>query len=198
MERILTVWPALRAIYIIRDPRGVFDTQSHARQSVGWTLLPEEFVVYWRDSVLAWQRFAARNPNSLLIRYADLVQDTRGVMTRVCDFLAIQWDNGLLKPTRGGVPWSGNSRDGATFNGISTNPLERYRQSLTPGEIQTLEVWLGDLMAQHGWHSAYKNPSVAAQARDLLLGGSHNLKAKLKMMRAIWRTRQRQRRESTV
>jgi hypothetical protein len=83
---------------------------------------------------------------------------------------------------------------GATFSGVSTAPLERWREALSPAEIRTLEVWLGPLMAQYGWPSQHARPSWPAQARDLLLGGSHNLRAKARMVRGLWRARQRQER----
>lgn len=101
-----------------------------SRNTSSMPVPPEEFIVYWRTSVQAWEHFADSNKNGLLIRYDDLVQQPRVVMQHVCDFLQIGWEDILLKPSRHGVDWSGNSMYGIAFTGISTETLHKYRASL--------------------------------------------------------------------
>lgn len=158
LKDAVRLWPELRAIYIVRDPRDNYCSYRIQSERDSRTLMLGDFIAGWRKSIHAWKRFADRNENCLLIRYEDLVQYPRTVMQRVCDFLQIGWNDILLKPTRNGVFWSGNSMYDKEFKGVSTASLGRYLDLLTPDEIDFLETWLGCVMVRYGWQLETSSP----------------------------------------
>jgi hypothetical protein len=174
LDRARALWPSLRAMYIVRDPRDNFCSYRKKRELGGQVLTLPEFVIAWARSVYFWRRFAHRHATGLLIRYCDLVRNPRAVMQRVCDFLQVRWDDILLKPTRNGVFWSGNSMHGMEHEGISTTSLGKYRDLLSPDEVAFLETWLGPIMQHHGWDFDSGEFSWQRLARSIMAGqGGH-------------------------
>jgi hypothetical protein len=161
LNRAAQMWPDLRAIYIARDPRDNYCSYRKQRERQvaasdgkdGLSLLSkEEFIAYWLDSLLYWERFSAQHKNQvLMLRYEDLVQKPDKELRHLCDFLGIEWHPGLLIPTRNNQPWSGNSIYGTQHSGISTSSVGRYRERLYEDEIIFLESWLGKMMRRYAW-----------------------------------------------
>ncbi|MEA3352070.1 MAG: sulfotransferase [Chloroflexota bacterium] len=197
------LWPDFKALYMIRDPRDNYCSHSDLRhrrhlarknkyahtdeetreKHLSPPLEMEDFVAYWLDSIAHWRRFAARNESQcLLIRYGGLVQNPRQELGRICDFLEICWDDVLLRPTRNGSLWGGNSMHGTQFTGISTSSLGRYSQHLTKNEICFLEGLLGKTMRRYGWAIEHTDSSSWKQMSDLLLSPDTKLFIKVKAL----------------
>jgi hypothetical protein len=152
LKQAQALWPRLRAIYVIRDPRDNYSSYRNKRAKDSLELPVLTFVTRWYRSLLAWRRFARQNPeNSLLLIYRDLVQNPEAEMRRICDFLQIDWHENLLEPTRNGVFWSGNSTHGVVHEGISTSSIGKFRDHLTPDEITFIERWFAFVMKHYGW-----------------------------------------------
>ena len=141
----------------------------------------DEFVAYWLESVQVWEQFAARNPRSLLIRYEDLVQNPNVELRRLCSFLEINWDEILLRPTRNGVLWSGNSMYDVEFSGISTESMGRYQDLLIPDEIEFLNVWLRHTITRYGFPSNEALTERRWLAKELLMNRKSKPYIKMKM-----------------
>jgi len=161
LHQAVEMWPDLRAIYIARDPRDNYCSYRKQRQNQvaanpkdsAYSMLSEqEFIAYWLDSLLYWERFSARHKHqTLMLRYEDIVQNPQDELKRICDFLAIEWDDTLLMPTRNNHPWSGNSIYGTQHTGISASSLGRYREKLSTEKIEYLESWLRKSMQNYNW-----------------------------------------------
>jgi hypothetical protein len=169
LNRAAQMWPDLRAIYIARDPRDNYCSYRKQRETQvaasdrkdGLSVLSkEEFIAYWLDSLLSWERFRARHKKQvLMLRYEDLVQKPDEELKHLCDFLGIDWDRKLLIPTRNNHPWSGNSIYGTQHEGISTSSVGRYRERLSEDEIVYLERWLRKMMRRYGWTMDFEQSS---------------------------------------
>jgi hypothetical protein len=201
-----TWWPDMKAIYILRDPRDNFCSyrkqrlrrfenqrkgiladenisSQAAQQKISKLTRPltlEAFMAYWLESVNLWERFAAQNPNGLLVQYEDLVRSPQQELDRITAFLGIDWDDILSTPTRNGIPWSGNSVFSTQFDGISTTSLGRYKELLSDIELQKLESWLKPVMESYGWQIGDPVIALGVLLRGLLTATdvkrSHRLK----------------------
>ena len=189
LEKALAWWPELRAIYILRDPRDNYCSYRKKRGRDSKVFSLERFVSGWCESVRAWEQFAAHHANTLLIHYGNLVQHPRAIMQEVCNFLQVSWDDILLKPTRNGVFWAGNSMYDAKFEGISTASLGKYRDLLAPDEVNFLETWLGHIMMRYGWQLEQGTPSWRRAVCELFAGGDGSPILKLKMVCSLLRAR---------
>ena len=139
-------------------------------------------MTYWLESVNLWERFAAQNPNGLLVKYEDLVQSPRQELGRIIEFLDIDWDDILLTPTRNGIPWSGNSVFNTQFDGISAASLGRYKELLSAEELKILESWLKPVMESYGWQIGDSVIVWGALLRGLLMATKVKPSHRLKMV----------------
>ena len=139
-EQVYQWWPEARCIQTIRDPRDNY--ASYRRKHPDWT--PEVFANLWRTTTHRgwsnWKRYGEER--YLVIRYEDLVNELEATLAIVRDFMGIDDDPTLRQPSRNGVPWGGNSMFGERFNGVSANPIGRYRTALDRDSVQRLEAAL--------------------------------------------------------
>lgn len=90
--RLHTVWPDARFIFLIRDPTSIaqswVEVNAHKwsrREAIGDSL----------RYMKALQR-ARENVPGLTVRYEDLTEDPAMVTQKICDFLGVAWDEGML------------------------------------------------------------------------------------------------------
>jgi len=111
-------------------------------------------------SVWAWQRFVAKNPNSLTVRYEDLIRFPKETLASICCFLEIDYQTILETPTKNGKLWMGNSLHGDEFKGLSTKPIGRWRGKLPEEQLILIEAYLGRTMICFGYQLATEPPTL--------------------------------------
>lgn len=152
LDTALELWPDMRALYIVRDPRDVYASFRRKRVTRGKGLSVMKFAVRVRRSLASWERFASAHPTrGRLLRYEDLVHEPECSMRAVADFLGIEWADELVQPTRAGLPWRGNSSFTNSHQNVSASPIGRYVEELMPGEARALETLLSEMFNRFGW-----------------------------------------------
>lgn len=146
------LWPDLRAIYLLRDPRDVHASFLAKRRTRGRGLSLASSMWRMRASLRAWDAFAALYPGrALLIRYENLVLDAEATTRTVAGFLGVDWAESLTVPTLAGRPWSGNSMFGDVHAQVSVSPVGRYRDRLPHWKRRVLEWGLSREFRRFGW-----------------------------------------------
>lgn len=87
----------------------------------------------------------------LVVRYEDLVNNTRAVMSQVSDFLHIRFTGNLLAPTVLGTPWQGNSTSDMPFSGVSGHPLTAWKESINDFEVHLVNRIAGPVLQEYGY-----------------------------------------------
>ncbi len=152
LDTALELWPDLRALYIVRDPRDVYASFRKKRVTRGKGLSVMKFAVRVRRSLASWERFVTAHPTrGRLLRYEDLVREPERSMRVVADFLGIEWSDELVRPTRAGRPWRGNSSFTDSHRNVSASPIGRFAKELMPGEVRALETLMSELFDRFGW-----------------------------------------------
>jgi hypothetical protein len=134
-------FPEARLIQVVRDPRAVFASRQrrlmnrYDRHSKAHRLVRE-----WNESSRQIAKLRERPNHCLVIRYEDLLLNSRTVLEEVCRFVGIQFLPVLLEPTRAGKQWQGNSSFYCEFSGIDTQPLDKWKNELTEDEIWWIEL----------------------------------------------------------
>jgi hypothetical protein len=128
-QQIFSWWPDSRCIHVVRDPRDNF-LSYHSKQPT-WS--PEFFSLNWRRSTRSAQKNQVYfgSDRYMILRYEDLVQSPNQEIKRLLNFLQIDWDLSLVKPTRAGSTWQGNSMFADTFQEISSAPVGRWKGKLS-------------------------------------------------------------------
>lgn len=151
-EAIFGLWPKARCLHVYRDPRDNY--ASYRVKHPEWW--PETFAYSWRRSTSRGIRNHSNfGPDRYMsLRYEDLVRDPDAVMREVCSFLLIEFSAELVRPTRAGRDWAGNSMFGDEFARISQAPIDRWKKELEHREILLLETALGRQMVHLSYETS--------------------------------------------
>jgi len=96
-----------------------------------------------------------------IIKFEDLVSKPREVLSEVCFFMGIAWEDSLLLPTVLGVPTGGNNFEGKEFYKISKYNVGRWRERISKEEGKIIEYYLGDIMEKYGYKKVFNEFVVA-------------------------------------
>jgi len=140
-QRLLECWPDVRFLVLLRNPLALVDSLSRARPELSMDRVEREVLSY------AMHVEEARGQvNGHVIRYESLVDRPIEVLSRVCEFLGVEWASGMidygrfehgpLKPGLG--DWSDRIRTGAI---APARPLPA--RALLSSELRAIAVSWG-------------------------------------------------------
>lgn len=170
LDQIAESFPNARVIHIVRDGRAV----AASLAKLGWTGVRAynsmDALCYsslkWRAAVLAAsesQRILG--DRYLLVKYEDLVLDSRNIIDRVSSFLGLpELDTDFLDAGKARLGQNDrstlhtpNTPFGDMGAGISTQAMERWRQQLNEVEIAAIEMHVGDTLRLMGYEPESMN-----------------------------------------
>jgi hypothetical protein len=158
-SEIMKWFPEAKFIHIIRDPRdnwaslksGWEKRFKHHNDSLDRLMhsMIERGKFGFELSVLNQKRFGRERYK--IVRYEDLVTDTRETMKHVCKFIGISFSEKVLVPTVCGRPWRGNSYVETKFSGPSSQNVDRWRERITDNEAMLLEYHFQEYMEVYNY-----------------------------------------------
>jgi hypothetical protein len=106
----------------------------------------EQGLDLWLQSTQDRLELREKYPEDLfLVIYENLVQETETVMRQLVQWLDLDWDDIVLRPTFNRMPIKANSSYPVSEHGILTSPLERWREVLTEDEAARVDERTRDL-----------------------------------------------------
>lgn len=112
LQRIWSLWPRAKVIYLLRDPS---DVEASYRRGVAHTKLKKPATLRLTRALIRshlaarWAIGSAPERGFLVVEYARLVQHRRSEMTRIAQFLDVPWSDSLVEQTILGRPAEPNS-----------------------------------------------------------------------------------------
>lgn len=151
LDQMVDWFPDFRLLHVVRDPRGVF--ASHRLSQKSEPPEAENIAKHWQNMWRYFQDNMSSRPEIMLVRYEDLLTDTRSTMSRVAEFLGIHWSEKLLSPTENGVPWTGNSFDHTRNTSAVIRPemATFWRQAVNKEDILAIEKMNAPYMRELGY-----------------------------------------------
>lgn len=157
-------YPDARFILIRRDPRGILASLLQMmRRNPSQAAHTISYMRHWRkevavtDHLLEDRRLHER---LLLVHYEELASKPQEGVERLAAFLGVEPEPGMLNPVMGeGGEGNANSSYG-DLNGISSRPVERWREVLEPRMQRTIEYVCGPEMWASGYVAADTRPNV--------------------------------------
>jgi hypothetical protein len=135
------LYPDAKLIQVVRDPRAVFASRKkRVMNKDGFYTKAHRLVREWNRSSREIPRLRHEPDKFLVIRYEDLVKDPKGIMEKVCQFAGFNFLPAMLKPTRAGTEWQGNSAFHAAFSDVNSAPVDQWKDFLTEHEIWWIEM----------------------------------------------------------
>lgn len=137
-ERALAIWPSARFVHLLRDPRDV----AHSVVGMGWAGNVHAAASYWIAPELQWDRLAAQLPaaRKIEVRYEDLLADPSVELSRICQFLGVAFEPGML-----------NFHTDSTYDAIDPTAAYRWKKSLTGREVRLVEARCLNLLTARGY-----------------------------------------------
>lgn len=162
------LFPDARFVHLIRDGRNV--ALSYVSVSFGPNSISRAAAV-WAERVSAGCTSGrALTPGRYIeIRYEDLVEDLEGEAKDLCEFLALDFDPGMLDYTE-------KAKSEMLDRAVRYNPrlFEPPRQTrswqtdMAPEQIEIFEASAGDLLSLLGYERRFPNPGRSAQLKAKL------------------------------
>jgi hypothetical protein len=154
LRSIAACLPEAHFIHIIRDGRDVALSLRQTWFSPGPEM--ETLAAYWRQCVATGRREGRHCRHYLEVRYEDLVLHPEGVLKRICQFLELQFDPGMLRyfersPERLREHVTRYRRDGSVLVSHEERLIQQHQTTLPPNP-QRLAVWrssMSDLELLH-------------------------------------------------
>lgn len=170
LAEILARYPTGQAVVMVRDPRAVVASYRNWRNQGGFDLEadpghaealvveeararasydPSIASLLWKATVAAAD--AARSQfgsdRVLVQRYEDLVQEPEAALRRLADWLSLEFGPDMLE-----VPLHNSSFSQFEANaGHSTEPIHRWKKTLSDREVAVVQMWCRKKMTQLGY-----------------------------------------------
>jgi Sulfotransferase family len=171
---ILDWFPDARFIQVLRDPRDNFAALA-AGVDKHYSRLGEDHkrtLASLLNRVRIGFQMARQNSARYgegryrLVRFEDLTGAPEPTMRGIADFLGIDFDPCLLKPTVLGIPAGGNAFDGVATFDVSARHVDRWRERISAEDAQVIEFHLADEMAAFGYAPAFERTAQARAAAE--------------------------------
>jgi hypothetical protein len=141
-EEMNELFPDAKFIQMVRDPRAVIASRKQ------WNIKEKGHYTEAHRLAREWNRCAREIPRLrrdsgrfLIVHYEDLVREPRQMLLEICRFGGFEFSESMLRPTRAGSRWQGNSAYYyKALDGISTAPVDKWKDCLTEDEIWWIEL----------------------------------------------------------
>ncbi|MER7212497.1 sulfotransferase [Streptosporangium sp. NPDC020072] len=133
-ERIATCWPDARFVFLLRHPASIAKSWHEASPE---RRTPQEAALDALRYMKAVQR-ARRALDGLTVRYEDLTENPRRETRRLCDFLGVPWETGMLEYgeqevlQKGLGDWKDKIRSGSVQPGRALPAPDEVPEALRP------------------------------------------------------------------
>lgn len=158
LESYLSMYPNLKMISVVRDPRdnfaAIFDgvNSYYSKMGEGELESLSSLINRGRMDMLSAAMNQEKYPDSFLaIKFEDLVCSPENVLKSISKFLGIEFDPVMLVPSVLGVDYRGNSYDANNIIGISSSKVGAWRTRVSERNIKIIEYWLAKEMNTWGY-----------------------------------------------
>lgn len=151
LERLIRVFPAMKVIHMVRDGRDVVRSFTEMRGGLSM----DEATERWISTIRRLREFTANHGDNVLeVRYERLVENPEPELRRVCDFIGLEFADGMLKHNEAGT----ESADLSTYSHyrnvlrpISPRSIGRWRRAFDGRTVEQLNVRMGSLLSELGY-----------------------------------------------
>ncbi len=145
--RVPEIIPDARFIHILRDPRDV----ARSAIGMGWAGNVYHGLEFWEKSECDWQELEStlRSEQYIQVRFEDIITDTREVLTEICRFLGLEYNDQML-----------DYPQYTTYDLPDPSLVYQWKRKQTRKEVQLLEYRLGRELEKMGYENSGYPPYI--------------------------------------
>ena len=189
LDLVRELFPDLRVIHIVRDPRANAFSQRTRWPSTS----------YWM-SATGWQSYIDAGVGIkrrghipyLELRYEDLLKEPEAYCRRVCDFIDIPFEPGMLAFDHVQKDWNPtNPGEGAKrhYHGFEQDRIDKWRKYMKPVEVKLIENQCRRGMTLLGYQTTDPHVSAREYVPFYLRERRRALQKSYRRLRRRWRER---------
>jgi Sulfotransferase family len=169
LDALERVFPDAQYVHLIRDGRDAglsfLGMRRRARFNPARARGIAAFASQWRLEIEGARDLGRRlGPERYLeLRYEDLVAEPEEHLRRICDFLGLEFEPGMLAYHERVDATS--LQDHPRLAQPPQSDVRNWRREMSPADMEVFEAVAGDLLAELGYDRVFPNPSPAARAR---------------------------------
>lgn len=169
------LFPEAKFVHIIRDGRAV--ALSYLERPEWGPATMAEAANHWKNRVRRG-RDAGRaigQERYMEVRYEDVVTDAEAVTRRVCDFLGLEFEDGMLRYHEKSNEFISSTKDPEAFKNLSrpiTAGLRTWENEISRGDQRLFEAVAGDLLQELGYPVSGASPNIGTRARVVAAAAS--------------------------
>jgi hypothetical protein len=158
--KMVALFPDAKVVHLLRDPRDV------ARSSIGMGWAGNSYfgVNHWIETERDWDAAALPEAEVLTVVYEHLMSDLEGQLTRICGFLALEFEPAMLK-----------YYENSTYGPPDPDIAQKWKSKASPREIALIEGRVGPLLQARGYEPA-GTPATPGALERFQLVAEHRLK----------------------
>ncbi|MGF1536637.1 MAG: sulfotransferase [Elainellaceae cyanobacterium] len=137
-NRLLTLWPNAKLIYILRDGRDV----ARSNIGMGWAGNVWAGVERWLDVEQEWQSIRSTLPEEqwIELRYEDLITHPEQQLSRLCEFMGLDYDPGMMSYI-----------ETTPYSYPDPKRIQQWRKKLSEPQIRLVEARAAEILAYRGY-----------------------------------------------
>jgi len=141
-----------KVIHVVRDIRDVMVSVN----KTGWAAgLDAYFPRFWSNNNLYLNALYREDASHYaLIRYEDFVADPREEIEKLCVFLGVEFEEGMLIPGNRHPRYTGQEHHANLYGGISDASVGRYREVFDAGVVDSYETQAREALIAFGYEYA--------------------------------------------
>ena len=143
---------------MIRDPRGMIASAKKYSSTIINTPQISRLASNWNRCIVSYESTKRRLLDRIdIVRYEDLVKNTKEELTRLCKFLNIEFKDSMLEFDKcttgayGNFPRHNSSFEKKEGELIFTSSINKWKEVLGEDEISLINSICGELMKKYGY-----------------------------------------------
>jgi len=152
------IFPNSKIIYMIRDPRGMIASTKKYSSTIINAPQISRLASNWNRCIVSYESTRRRLPSRIdIVRYEDLVENSRKELERLCEFLNIEFRESMLEFDKcttgayGNFPRHNSSFEKKESELIFTSSVNKWKDVLNENEISLINSICGELMKKYGY-----------------------------------------------
>jgi len=175
IELLAQLFPEAKFVHIIRDGRAV--ALSYLDRPEWGPETMAEAANHWKNRVRRGRAGgrAIGADRYMEVRYEDVVAAPESVARRVCDFLGLEFEEGMLRYHEQSKEFIASTKDPAAFKNLArpiTAGLRTWEEEISHGDRKLFEAIAGDTLDELGYPVSGASPTIGTKARVVIAAGS--------------------------